>query len=251
MPADDWRARLAMRAARTIAGGTWNSERRRELSGVFDLKVYRVIRDDLATQAVLSAVLRSDSHVIDVGAHRGDVLEQVIRLCPNGRFLAYEPIPDLARELAAKFPDATVRQAALSDETGNTTFQHVLHQPAYSGLLLRADIPGEGQVEPIKVELRRLDDDLPNEFRPAVIKVDVEGAEVRVLRGATETLHRFRPIVIFEHGHSDLYDTTSDELWDLLTECGYRIFNMEGAGPYSLDQFRTPAPEWNFLAIPS
>ena len=252
MPVRDLRARLAKRAARTIAGGTWHDERRMALEGVFDLMVYRVIRDDLGMQAVLAAVLRPESHVIDVGANRGEVLEQMIHLAPDGRYLAYEPIPDLSRKLAMRFPAAVVRQVALSDETGQSTFHHVIDHSGYSGLRLRGDLPGdERRVERIAVELRRLDGDLPEDFRPALIKVDVEGAEVKVFGGAVETLRRFRPVLLFEHDRSDLYETTSDVLWDLLDECGYRIFNLEGSGPYSRDQFRTPAPEWNYAAFPS
>jgi FkbM family methyltransferase len=241
-----------MRAARSISGGSWHEERVRQLEAAFDLGTYRVIRDDLATQAVLAAVLRPDSHVIDIGANRGEVLEQMIRLAPNGRYLAYEPIPDLSRQLAERFPRAIVRQVALAQETGTSTFHHVSDAPAYSGLRLRDDLPPHvGRVDEIKVQVRRLDDDLPEDFHPALIKVDVEGAEVKVVRGALSTLRRSRPVVLFEHGRAELYETTSDELWDMLSECGYRIFNSEGDGPYSRDQFRTPAPEWNYVATPS
>jgi FkbM family methyltransferase len=218
---------------------------------VFDLMAYRVIHDDLGMRAILASVLRPESHVIDVGANQGEVLEQMIHLAPNGRYLAYEPIPGLSRELAVRFPGAVVRQVALSDETGHSTFHHVIQGSGYSGLRLRGDAPGNGPVERIAVELHRLDDDLPEDFRPTLIKVDVEGAEVGVFRGAIETLRRFRPVLVFEHDRSELYETTSDMLWDLLDECGYRVFNMEGSGPYDRDQFHTPAPEWNYVAIPS
>lgn len=106
-------------------------------------------------------------------------------------------------------------------------------------------------MDEISVQVRLLDDDLPEDFHPALIKVDVEGAEVKVFRGALSTLRRFRPVVLFEHGRAELYETTSDELWDMLSDCGYRIFNSEGLGPYGRDQFRTPAPEWNYVGIPS
>lgn len=252
MAAREWRTRLAMRAARVVGGGSWHRERVRQLEAVFDLKAYRIIRDDLTTQAILAAVLRPDSHVIDIGANRGEVLEQMIHLAPDGRSLAYEPIPDLARRLAQRFPQTIVRPVALSQEAGTSTFHYVSDAPAYSGLRLRDDLPSEAQrVDQITVEVGRLDDDLPEGFQPALIKVDVEGAEVGVLRGATSTLQRFKPVVLFEHGRADLYETTSDELWDLLTGSGYRIFNSEGAGPYSRERFRTPAPEWNYVAVPS
>lgn len=247
-----WRTRVAMRAARLIAGGTWHTRRRRELEAVFDLRAYRVIRDAMATRAVLAAVLRPDSQVIDIGANVGELLEPMIQLAPNGRYLAYEPIPDLARDLVNRFPRASVRQVALSDQTGSSTFHHLIDQSGYSGLMLRSGSPDNlGRVEQITVEVCRLDDDLPADFHPTLIKVDVEGAEVRVFKGSTGTLQRFKPVLLFEHDRTDLYETTSADLWDMLSAYGYRIFNMEGDGPYSRERFRTPAPEWNYMAISS
>ena len=240
-----------MRAARALAGGAWKAERRTQLECAFDLRVYRMTRDALGTNAVLAAVLRPDSHVIDIGANEGETLEPMIQLAPEGRYLAYEPIPQLAEHLASRFPEAMVRPCAVSNETGNSTFHHAVDQSALSGLLPRADVADAGRVQQITVEVRRLDDDLPEDFRPALIKVDVEGAEVRVFQGSLGTLRRYKPVVLFEHDRTDLYETTSHELWDMLNECGYRIFNMEGAGPYSRDLFSTPAPEWNYMGIPS
>jgi FkbM family methyltransferase len=252
MATGGWRTRLAMRAARLIAGGTWHEQRLRELEAVFDLMAYRIIRDAMATQAVLAAVLRPDSHVIDIGANTGELLEPMIQLAPTGRYLAYEPIPDLARDLADRFPRALVRQVALSDRAGTSTFHHVIDQSGYSGLRLRSGLAANPhRVDEITVDIRALDDDLPVDFRPVLIKADVEGAEVRVFKGSMNTLRRFQPVLLFEHDRTDLYETTSDDLWALLDSCGYRIFNMEGNGPYSRERFSTPAPEWNYMAIPS
>lgn len=247
-----WRTRLAMRTARAIAGGTWNQQRLEQLESAFELTVYRGTRDALGTQAVLAAVLRPDSHVIDIGANKGEMLDPMVQLAPHGRYLAYEPIPHLAQRLAERFPKALVRQVALSNQGGSSTFHLVVDEPAFSGLLPRPDVLGAGaRVEQITVELCRLDDDLPADFCPGLIKIDVEGAEVRVLEGAASTLQRFNPVVLFEHGRTDLYETTSGQLWDMLTELGYRIFNLEGDGPYSRDRFRSHMPEWNYIGIPS
>ncbi len=46
----------------------------------------------------------------------------------------------------------------------------------------------------------RLDDALPDGLVPRLIKVDVEGAEMLVLRGAQRTIARHRPSILFEHG---------------------------------------------------
>ena len=59
-----------------------------------------------------------------------------------------------------------------------------------------------------------------------VIKIDVEGAELQVLRGAKEIIKINKPVVIFEHGvgAADCYGTKPEEVYDLLYDyCGLDI----------------------------
>lgn len=243
------------RAARSAAARTGNAERFGELEAVFTPAQRRELRDNLAARAVLVATLRSGSTAVDVGANVGDVLQDIVRLAPDGRHLAFEPVPDLHEELVRRFPGVDVRRAALSDVEGTLEFTHVVGAPAYSGLRRRADLPPEaGELRRISVATHRLDDLLDPELSPALIKVDVEGAEVLALRGARETLRRHRPVVLFEHGvgGADLYDTTSAELWDLLDEASLRVFDLEGEGPLTRTEFsaRFTAPTWNYVAVP-
>ncbi len=144
---------------------------------------------------------------------------------------------------------------ALSDSTGTAEFSYVRDASAYSGLRLRSDLgDAASSAEVIQVRVARLDDELPDGFAPDLIKIDVEGAEVKVLHGAVETLSRYRPVVLFEHGvgGADLYGSTSGELHDLLIGAGMRIFDLEGDGPYVRDRFEKlfTQPVWNFLAVP-
>lgn len=60
---------------------------------------------------------------------------------------------------------------------------------------------------------------------PDVVKPDVEGSEVDVLRGMRRTLERDRPAVICE-----LHETNR-ELVELLTGCGYEVSNLDGPEP--------------------
>jgi FkbM family methyltransferase len=201
---------------------------------------------------LLAFTLSPDSNCIDVGAHRGDVLRDMLRLAPQGRHIAYEPIPDLAAALAKEFPSADVRNAALSDSAGETSFVHVLSNPAYSGFRER-EYPGHEQLERINVRTERLDDALPDGYVPSFIKVDVEGAELQVFRGMAETLARHRPVVFFEHGQgaADRYGTMSSEVHDLLVgQAGLRIFDERGGGPYARDEFQDlfTKPIWQFVA---
>lgn len=243
------------RAARSVAVRTGKLERLRSLRSAVELARDRGLSDHFATRVAMAAALRQGSNAIDVGANVGGVLAEIARLAPEGRHLAYEPLPELHADLERRFPQVEVRCAALSDEAGTSTFSRVVGNPEYSGLRLRGDRPPEArEVEEITVRTERLDDAIPDDLEPDLIKVDVEGAEVKVLEGARETLARYRPIVFFEHGEggADLYGTTSGQLWDLLHDCGLRVFNVHGEGPFSQGQFEAlfEAPQWNYMAVP-
>jgi len=196
------------------------------------------IRDHELTAALLAEVLVPDSDCVDAGAHAGAVLEQMVKLAPHGRHVAWEPLPELAGRLRERFPGVEVRQAALSDRAGTRDFAHVTADPGWSGFVARPS-PAGGPVETISVRTERLDDALPSGVRPALVKIDVEGAEEEVLRGATATLAAHRPIVLFEHGlgSADHYGTTPEAIHDLLAGLGYAIRGLDGEGPYDRDRF--------------
>jgi FkbM family methyltransferase len=183
---------------------------------------------DLQTTQVMERVLAPDSNCIDVGCHAGAVLDEMLRLAPRGHHLAFEPLPDLFAKLQAKYAGrtgVTLHEAALSDSAGTSTFQHVVTNPAYSGILQRHfDRPHE-DVVPITVRLERLDDVVPAGTPVRFVKIDVEGAELQVLRGAQRVLRENRPWVVFEHGlgASDVYGTRPEMVLDLFAACGLRI----------------------------
>jgi FkbM family methyltransferase len=228
----------------------------REARSAFSPSERRELRDEHALYVVLATVLGPNSSAVDVGANEGAVLESIVRLAPNGRHTAFEPIPQLHEQLLKRFPTVDVRRAALSDTAGTTTFAHVIGAPAYSGLRERGDLPpGASKVQRIEVSTERLDDVLADGPVPRLIKIDVEGAELSVMRGGIETLQRHRPYVLFEHGSggADMYGTHPNEVFDLLADARLRVFDLEGSGPYSRERFEAtfPEPIWNFLAAPA
>jgi FkbM family methyltransferase len=169
--------------------------------------------------------------------------------------VAWEPLPELAADLAARFPGVEVRQAALSDRGGERDFAHMLDDPGWSGFVTRPT-PSGGAVESLRVRCERLDDVLPEDARPAFVKIDVEGAELEVLRGAVGTLRRTRPLIAFEHGmgSADHYGTAPAAVHDLLGDLGYEIVGLDGDGPYTSERFAeifTAGERVNFLARPA
>jgi FkbM family methyltransferase len=210
-------------------------------------------RDNEALTLLVAAALAADASGIDIGANEGRVLAEIVRVAPAGRHIAYEPIPALAAELGRRYPAVDVRRAALSDEEGETEFTHVKSHSGYSGLRERP-YPGKEELERIQVHIERLDDALPEGFVPSFVKIDVEGAEGKVLAGAIATLERHRPVVAFEHGKgaASVYGTTPADIHTLLVDrARLRIFDMDGGGPYSRDQLEETfelGTYWNFFA---
>jgi FkbM family methyltransferase len=77
---------------------------------------------------------------------------------------------------------------------------------------------------------------------PNVLKIDVEGAELAVLEGATKVLTTVRPRVVCEIGAP-----VAHEVADLFRKHGYRLFNAEQVDPRQ----ELVLPSWNTLALPT
>ena len=87
----------------------------------------------------------------------------------------------------------------------------------------------EPEMEVLQVKLDTLDDILPADYRVDFIKLDVEGGEFDVLKGARRTLQRHRPHVIFEFGlgASDHYMVKPEEFFDFMEREDYGIFLLQ------------------------
>jgi FkbM family methyltransferase len=145
----------------------------------------------------LPRLLPRDGVVIDAGAHIGLIALPASTLVPEGHVHAVEPVPasaDLleANARAARAP-LSVHRLALSDRSGRA---RMVHEERFSaGSTLGGAGPSAAEV------LVRSLDDLAHEVgltRLDLIKLDVEGTEVAVLRGGRATLARFRPALIVE-----------------------------------------------------
>lgn len=232
----------------------WLSRRldRPELLAAFYPGARQEWREELAIRAVLASALREDSTYVDVGANRGQILRMAVSAAPQGRHIAFEPIPSLAAEVRASFPDVDVRQLALGTTPGTAEFCYFHKLDGWSGLRRSPEISdARGEPEQITVNVSTLDAELAG-VRPDVVKIDVEGAELAVLEGGRTVLAEARPLIVFEHvaAASALYDASPGAIWELLSELGYQIFEVTGCGPVSLAEFAQNGRVVNWLARP-
>ena len=91
-------------------------------------------RYDRQTEAVIKTVCKPDSVCIDVGCYEGEILSLMMKYAPGAHHIAFEPIPEQYKLLKEKFGDrADIYPFALGNENTETTFNHVISNPTYSG----------------------------------------------------------------------------------------------------------------------
>jgi FkbM family methyltransferase len=244
---------MGPRSRRVIASVSRRAGRP-ELLATFDALGRRELRDAVAQRVIMASLMRPDSTFIDVGANQGEWTRLAVEYAPSGTHYAFEPIPALAAQLRQEFSRITIRQVAAYSEAGHTQFCYFPTMAGWSGLQKRPRIAAEHAPEWIDVVQNTLDDELAD-VTPTVVKIDVEGAELAVVRGARELLRRSRATVVFEHEReaSALYGFSSEELWLELDGLGLRVFDLQGHGPYDRAAFSSVPDEAvvDWLAVPS
>lgn len=150
---------------------------------------------------VLRRVLRPDSVAFDIGANIGVFAVVMARLTPRGRVYAFEPAKEtydfLVRNLQANSTsNFSAEQAAAFHETGSVTFMFSSAYPPGSFVGDNAEPGAEARTVPAVA----LDDYVASKAlrRVDLIMIDAEGAELSVLRGATQTLASHRPALLIE-----------------------------------------------------
>lgn len=154
--------------------------------------------------------------VLDIGGNIGnhavyfaDFFERVISFEPNPRVF-----PLLDYNLSA-LPSAFAHNLGLSDTTGDAK----LEIPA--GNLGGARV-GQSPLG-VRIRLERLEDQDLGPSRIGLMKLDVEGHELKVLEGGRKLILRDRPIVVFEQHASEIVDGSS-AVMDWLRQADYRAF---------------------------
>lgn len=175
-------------------------------------------------KAFIEANLRPGQVGFDVGANRG-VYAKIMAGC-GARVVAFEPDADSAatlREACAGLPVEIV-EAAVSDEIGSIEFYRDL-RPGLQGLASSVNrLRGmEDKTEKVVVPRLTLDGFCAERgIAPNLIKIDVEGHESAVIRGASGIIADCRPFILFEFWES-WWHRGIEEIFDHL----YRDYELK------------------------
>jgi FkbM family methyltransferase len=216
--------------------------------------------EDPETIAVLAALAWRSRTIIDVGANVGRYAWFLKRHARGDAVLfALEPHPGAARLVRAALRGSsrsTVLRLGASDRDGNaalTVPSGVFGDPV-SGLAWVQPWAAVDAADAIPIEIRRLDSLIEDGTIPVVgpvlIKIDVEGGEGRVLRGAAEFLGSSRPIIYFECQEASFarQGESASDLWRSLEQIGYCILAQRDGGLVAIGAVDESIV--NYLAIP-
>jgi FkbM family methyltransferase len=169
--------------------------------------------------------------VIDVGANRGQFSLDVCTAVPSARVLAFEPLAGEAacyRKVFGGLERFELREVALGAVSGRRII-HIARDADSSSLLEFTDLqsyyfPRTAEVGTAAVDVTTLDDELSGRRLPprTLLKADVQGFELEVLKGATRTLPSLDWIYL-EVSFRELYrgQPQAVEIFEYLRACGF------------------------------
>lgn len=153
--------------------------------------------------------VRAGSTVIDVGAYSG--LFSLLAYKMRARPIAIEPLPAnierIQQNMALNHINFELIRAAASDYDGSAVLRYNPGVRLTSGASLQQMSKNVGTLEVPTFTIDSL-----NAENVSVIKIDVEGHEPAVLRGAAQTIHRYRPVIIAEANTPEAADAIRKEI---------------------------------------
>lgn len=216
---------------------------------------------EAATWGVLKSLFAKAGTFLDIGSNIGLYAVLAKKLHPQLRVHAFEPVPSLAEgnrrfHAANGLSEAQVHQLAMSDAKGsfNMTvpqFDGVLEAEPTSTLQAGVHLSPGASEQVVQVQTDTVSGFLAAQQAPGplLMKIDVEGHEASVLRGAMATLVQRRPVILCEMlpGVS-----RHEEVGKLLIEARYDVWAVcrEGLFRFALPDLARPRDFTDFLLTP-
>ena len=175
--------------------------------------------------------LRGKSTVFaDLGANIGLHTFFLKSQCKKLDIIAFEPSPSCINylELSIKYNNISgirLEKIALSDTNGMLDFYNWGEEGSADSLKDTDRVPN-ATPNIIQVPTKRMDDieDLPD---ITVIKMDCEGAEIPILKGAKQTLSKNRPFILLEFHPKNkaAFGITTEDIFNFLSESEYSLYS--------------------------
>ncbi len=176
-------------------------------------------RDQAAELSVIRRYTRPDDLVCDIGANKGSYMYWMSRWA--GQVVAFEPQSGLADYLARachalKLDNVTIERAGVSSRSGTMD----LYVPSPNSP--EASLVRHGDARTVPVSVVTLDEYFTASNRVSLLKIDVEGAEMDVMKGAERILRQDRPALVFECEQRHLRQGSVHDCLTYLTDLGYQ-----------------------------
>lgn len=165
-----------------------------------------------------------------VGGYLGNEIPFLLKRYPNAKFKVFEPSLRYHERIARRFRNndrVNVYRSAISDAVGQANFHETNLRG--SGSLLKVGGLSRASYGAVEAETFLVDtvtlDSISGQDVIDCLWVDVQGAELLVLKGALDTLRRTRSIFIEVSIYEDLYDNGAklDSITPLLREAGFSL----------------------------
>ena len=180
---------------------------------------------ELPIQDALARELKPNDTFYDVGANAGFFTLIAARIVGrNGKCIAFDPSPENVQNIREQlelngFDGAEVHQEAIADRAGIVAFSFAA--PGSAQGHLGAAAAGEQSMD---VNVTTLDAVARERGAPSLVKMDIEGAEVRALEGAANVLRDVRPTWLIElHGPD-----CARRVGEILSGAGYGFHDLSG-----------------------
>jgi FkbM family methyltransferase len=177
--------------------------------------------------------------VLDVGAYEGYYTQRALSFYPNAKVISFEPsvenIAGFKRNLHNCLGDnsrVALHEVAVSDTSGLADFNLTSFGPAHSlekqAKEHQRQNPNVYEVGTSQVRTISLDESIPEDAVVDILKIDVEGHELNVLRGAMSLLERSRFLIVEISLARDETDKSQKvfQIFDLVSTCGFCLYSI-------------------------
>jgi FkbM family methyltransferase len=193
---------------------------------------------ELPLELLLRALLARGETFIDAGANIGMItLAAAACVGRAGGVHAFEPNPAMVARLRETvvlntLENVSIHPVGLSDARADLLMTTVSQAGGWGTFGKVAERIPSLTYGSITARVERIDDLLPWIEGPVVMKVDVEGFECRVLRGAAKLIERLHPAIITEVEAPLLQaaGASAEELFDIMGAAGYVGYQVGIAG---------------------